>query len=631
MVAVVCSFSFAVKANAEGMVDVTSQVSASNWVDQNELKITYLDLGAGVVPDTVDYGVIDGAYQYAQDYIAINGRTVKEINTDASLGASEWTYTVFPASVDAKYKLPIIIYENKGKFEIKIHGNYVATLGEYVEITAKAGLYFENAGTRYEVTEDRAFVVHGVKPNADVDITEQVSVANWADQSELKITYLTLGTGVVPDGVDYGVIDKDHQYAQDYIAINGRTVKEINTDASLGASEWTYTVFPSSVDAKYKLPIIIYENGGKLEIKIHGNYVAMLGDCIEVTIKAGLYFENMGTRYKVTEDRSFIVWQDTSEKVDVTESVSIEGWAATGDASELTYTRIYFGEGVLPENIDYGIIDKNWTYLQEYILLNGKTVKEINETTDVSGYVFSTFPSTADVKYQLPIIIFENAGALELKIHNQYLSALGEDLKITIKEGLTIVNGNAKYSVSNEMCFALAGGVWSDINRVYTVTYFINGEQYGASEEYLYNTPFVLRADPEIDKGYAFSGWEYAETATVVRNMEIHGYKTPIRYAITYHLNGGTNHSVNPIVYYVTDGEVVLKDATKEGAVFKGWYTSEDYTQKVEKISLENAGDMELYALFEETKSGGCSSTTLLGSSLLGLVGLAFVLKKKKR
>ena len=119
VVAVVCSFSFAVKASAEGTVDVTSQVSASNWVDHSELKVTYLDLGAGVVPDTVDYGVIDKDHQYVQEYIAINGRTVKEINTDVSLGASEWTYTVFPASVDAKYKLPIIIYENKGKFEIK--------------------------------------------------------------------------------------------------------------------------------------------------------------------------------------------------------------------------------------------------------------------------------------------------------------------------------------------------------------------------------------------------------------------------------------------------------------------------------------------------------------------------------
>ena len=72
-----------------------------------------------------------------------------------------------------------------------------------------------------------------------------------------------------------------------------------------------------------------------------------------------------------------------------------------------------------------------------------------------------------------------------------------------------------------------------------------------------------------------------------------------------------------------------MKDATKENAVFKGWYTSQDYTQKVEKLSMEEVGDVELYALFVETGEKGCGATTTL-SGAVGLIGLAFLFKKRK-
>lgn len=78
-------------ASASTVQDVTDSVSATGWIDHQELKVTYLDLGEGVEPD-IGYGMIDGAYAYAQEYIAINGRTVKEINSDTTLGATAWAY-----------------------------------------------------------------------------------------------------------------------------------------------------------------------------------------------------------------------------------------------------------------------------------------------------------------------------------------------------------------------------------------------------------------------------------------------------------------------------------------------------------------------------------------------------------
>ena len=144
----------------------------------------------------------------------------------------------------------------------------------------------------------------------------------------------------------------------------------------------------------------------------------------------------------------------------------------------------------------------------------------------------------------------------------------------------------------------------------------------------------MLRGEPQnLPAGYAFGGWEGGDVSNVVQDMQIYGYTNAIRYHVTYHLNGGINNSTNPIVYYVTDGEIVLKDATKAGAIFKGWYASADYTTKVEKLSVEQLGDVELYALFEETgenSANGCKSVVAVEGGVVALLGMAMLLKKRK-
>ena len=112
-----------------------------------------------------------------------------------------------------------------------------------------------------------------------VDVTENVSVSNWVDQAEWSVTYLSLGEGVIPD-INYGIIDNAHKYVQNYIAINGRTIQEINADESLGAKDWTYTVFPSTATNTdiYKIPVMVFEDKAyQLKLKIHENYIHWCG------------------------------------------------------------------------------------------------------------------------------------------------------------------------------------------------------------------------------------------------------------------------------------------------------------------------------------------------------------------
>ena len=67
-------------------------------------------------------------------------------------------------------------------------------------------------------------------------------------------------------------------------------------------------------------------------------------------------------------------------------------------------------------------------------------------------------------------------------------------------------------------------------------------------------------------------------------------------YDITYHLDGGTNALKNPDVYTLEDN-IVLKDATKAGYSFAGWYINEEKTQKITNIS-NRTGNIDLYAKF---------------------------------
>ncbi len=66
--------------------------------------------------------------------------------------------------------------------------------------------------------------------------------------------------------------------------------------------------------------------------------------------------------------------------------------------------------------------------------------------------------------------------------------------------------------------------------------------------------------------------------------------KITVPYTITYHLNGGTNNKDNPSSYY---GKFTLKNPSRKGYEFRGWYYDSNYKTKVTVI---NSGNKTLYA-----------------------------------
>ncbi len=498
---------------SETSVDISAGVTISGWQDSAELKLLTISFDKNVLSN-FDYDAMDTEeFAYIQEYISFNGRTVKEINEDSSLGALDWTYTQFPGNASDKYKVPVLIYErDAARLRLYIHENYFNTLGETPTFELTEGLTFVNEGTTYEMGESRRFTYSNdtwVAAKAETDITANVTIKGWKSTgtaSELTYTLINFGEGVLPADLGYHILDNDigthYHYIKDYITINGKTVGEIN--ANTDVSNYEFSSFPSTAADKYKLPVILFGNNGNLEVKIHNDYIASLGadTPIQIGVKAGLYFESEEVLYKVNSDVTETVRGVMQE--DITASVTIDGWDVVGTADELTYTRIKLGEGVI-SGVSYGIMDNAaWQYVQEYITINGRTVADINANTDASNYVFSTFPSTANAIYQVPVMIYENNGTLEVKVHNDYIASLGdvESIIVAVKAGLSIANGSTTYMVTQDV----EEYVYRLVVNTYTVT-FMDGENIIATVSYTDGqTAIEEPALPQKD-GY-ISAWE---------------------------------------------------------------------------------------------------------------------------
>ena len=72
--------------------------------------------------------------------------------------------------------------------------------------------------------------------------------------------------------------------------------------------------------------------------------------------------------------------------------------------------------------------------------------------------------------------------------------------------------------------------------------------------------------------------------------------QTETKYTITYSLNGGKNSSSNPTSYTKTTASITLKNPTKTGYTFGGWYSDSKYTKKVTTIPTGSTGNKTFYA-----------------------------------
>lgn len=110
--------------------------------------------------------------------------------------------------------------------------------------------------------------------------------------------------------------------------------------------------------------------------------------------------------------------------------------------------------------------------------------------------------------------------------------------------------------------------------------------------------------------GYAFAGWntesdgtgqKFTTATKITKDTVVYAQWRAIPYDITYVLNDeaaspAANHADNPTVYIVEDTSIELKDPTREGYTFNGWYGDNDLSVATTGVEEFGVGDRTFYA-----------------------------------
>lgn len=140
----------------------------------------------------------------------------------------------------------------------------------------------------------------------------------------------------------------------------------------------------------------------------------------------------------------------------------------------------------------------------------------------------------------------------------------------------------------------------------YSITYKLNGGKNSSKNpsSYKMTSNTITLANP-TRKGCTFVGWysdsKYTKKVTKISsgstgNKTLYAKWTTIKYTITYKLNGGKNNSKNPTSYKVTTADILLRNPSKKGYAFKGWYKDKNFKTRVSMIEKGSTGNKTLYA-----------------------------------
>lgn len=142
---------------------------------------------------------------------------------------------------------------------------------------------------------------------------------------------------------------------------------------------------------------------------------------------------------------------------------------------------------------------------------------------------------------------------------------------------------------------------WS--KNTYRITYKLNGGKNTKSNPSTYSVTSSISLKNPSRKGYSFKGWysdsKYKNKVTSIKkrtgNLTLYAKWSATSYRITYKLNGGKNTKSNPSTYAVTSS-ISLKNPSRKGYSFKGWYSDSRYRTRIKTIKKGTTGNKTLYA-----------------------------------
>ena len=140
----------------------------------------------------------------------------------------------------------------------------------------------------------------------------------------------------------------------------------------------------------------------------------------------------------------------------------------------------------------------------------------------------------------------------------------------------------------------------------YTISFDTNEGTSVADIEQYYGTDVTRPADP-ARTGYSFGGWfsdsglrtPYVFTTMPAEDITVYAKWNVITYDIIYNLDGGTNNASNPVSFNIENGAIVLREPSKRGYTFVGWFTDSAFEEQVGSIPAGSYGEKEFFACWE--------------------------------
>ena len=300
-------------------------------------------------------------------------------------------------------------------------------------------------------------------------------------------------------------------------------------------------------------------------------------------IKAGFSVTENNVTYTITKDLKWInlsgTWTSAKHLIEA-ENVTIGTPRQEGVANELYKVDVTF-----PTEYKFTCNNYDFMYAGAYaeyrkqIFINGVSIYDINENTNDSAYVYSTFPMTGadDATFAKPIIIetYTKNGesptnVMTIWIHETYINTLGEDIMVTVGAGFKYTwSKSLAEDVSYDM---MATVTINDGSKTYTTKY-IKGSKLN-----------IIPNKPNTDTTiYDFTGWYVAGTGELFDSNE------PISKDISVEARFDVTN-VTLIETTVLSVEHQLKTSEDNWIAFE--LSEKDYEKAEENYSMEGYSEL---------------------------------------
>lgn len=511
---------------------------------------------------------------------------------------------------------------------------------------------------------NNAFTRNGyslIKWNSDVEINEmQVSFSPNARYKYNLIENLEVYAEwqAINYSIRYYLYNSVNNYISSVTNPNniGQYTIETETLELLSPTSNGFTFLGWFTDNTYENKIEVIETGSTGHLNLYAKW-EVTRYSITYHLNDGINSENNPTEY--TYFTNTIILQNPLKV-----GYDFIGWCRDESFNNIT-TEIIKGSC---ENIDlyakWKVIDYVITYFISDSVENSNNPTTYNietetivlQTPTLLGYDFIGFYSEDIFKNKITVIETGSFGDIELyakwELHsytityhlNDGINNIDNLLMYTIltetftlgnpiKDGYAFVNWYIEANFENVIFQILKGSVgdinvyakWSAV--VYTITYYLDdGTNNGNNvDTYTMESEDIILYDAS-KTGYAFIGW-YSDNkynnriGTISQgtygNIFLYAKFDLITYSITYHLDSGINNENNPNSYTIEDETIILENITRDGYVFAGWYSEENFENIIMQIDKGSHKNYDIYAKWAIASTG----FTFDGSSITGYNG----------